>query len=96
MISGFCAAGRALNRQDYISTAIKAADFIMKHMVDTANGKLLRSCYGNGAHALEQLNPPIHGFIDDYAFFIQVKFKIYIFFRTDFVSFWKIKSAHIS
>ncbi len=75
-----CAAGRALNRQDYISIAIKAAEFIMKHMVDTANGKLLRSCYGNGAHALEQLNPPIHGFIDDYAFIIQVKFKIYIFF----------------
>jgi len=77
MISGFCAAGRALNRQDYISTAIKAADFIMKHMVDTANGKLLRSCYGNGAHALEQLNPPIHGFIDDYAFFIQAMIDLY-------------------
>ena len=81
MISGFCAAGRALNRKDYILTAIKSADFILKHMVDSANGKLLRSCYGNGAHALEQLTPPIHGFIDDYAFFIQVKLSVMLIFH---------------
>ena len=34
MISGFCSAGSALDRPDYIQTAVKAANFIKQHMFD--------------------------------------------------------------
>jgi len=77
MISGFCTAGRALERDDYITTAVKSAEFILKHLVDVSSGKLLRSCYGNSAHSLEQLSSPVHGFIDDYAFTVQAMIDLY-------------------
>ena len=69
--------GRALERDDYITTAVKSAEFILKSLVDFSSGKLLRSCYGNSAHSLEQLSPPIHGFIDDYAFTVQVDYYVH-------------------
>eukprot|EP00088_Acartia_fossae_P059254 TRINITY_DN7011_c0_g1_i11.p1 TRINITY_DN7011_c0_g1~~TRINITY_DN7011_c0_g1_i11.p1 ORF type:complete len:741 (-),score=168.34 TRINITY_DN7011_c0_g1_i11:172-2394(-) len=84
MISGFCAAGRALGRQDYIAAAEKAGNFLCTHLLDQNGaksaengGKLLRSCYGASAHALQQLDTPIHGFIDDYAFTVQAMLDLY-------------------
>jgi len=76
MISGFCSAGSALDRPDYIQTAVKAANFIKQHMFDHENNQLLRSVYG-GKPELEQLEHPIHGFIDDYAFTIQGMLDLY-------------------
>jgi len=76
MITGFCVAGCALNKQEYIDTAVKAANFLLNHLVHSS-GKLLRSCYGNSCHALDQLERPVHGFIDDYAFTVQALLDVY-------------------
>jgi len=76
MISGYCHAGAALDRQDYICTAITAAQFILTHMFDHQSCSLTRSVYGRGSE-VEQLGTPIPGFISDYSFTVQAMIDLY-------------------
>jgi uncharacterized protein YyaL (SSP411 family) len=61
MIAALAKAGRALGEPQYIEAATKAVDFIMSTMI-TSEGRLLRR-YRDG-------DASIHGFLDDYAFFV--------------------------
>ena len=62
MIRGFAAsAGRLLDQQQYVQTAVKAAEFVLKNL-RTADGRLLRT-YGGGQAKL-------NAYLDDYAFFV--------------------------
>jgi uncharacterized protein YyaL (SSP411 family) len=61
MIRGFADAGRLLEKPDYIQTAVKSAEFVLKNL-RTADGRLLRT-YGGGQAKL-------NAYLDDYAFFV--------------------------
>ena len=60
-----------VQRPDYVEKAVKAAEFIQENMFDKCEGVLFRSIYSGSNENVEQLNTPIHGFADDYAFLIQ-------------------------
>ena len=76
MISGYAVSGMALQNPDYVQRAVKAAEFLQKHMFDPENGTLLRSAYTEGSE-VKQLENPIHGFVDDYAFLIRGLLDLY-------------------
>ena len=59
-ISAFAAAGRALGEKRYLTTAVRAADFMKSRMRDTRTGRLVRS------RCEEALG--VTGFLDDHAF----------------------------
>lgn len=78
MISAFAKAGPAFKREDLTKAAIKAANFIRSLMFDEESGTLFRTLYGGKLkEAPEQLEKPIHGFLDDYAFVIQGLLDLY-------------------
>ena len=58
MIRGFADAGRILENESYVETAVKAADFVLKSLRDE-NGRLYRT-YTNGEAKL-------NGYLTDYA-----------------------------
>ena len=45
MISGLARGAQVLGEDVYEKRAIKAAEFVRKHLFDKDSGKLLRSCY---------------------------------------------------
>ncbi|GCB69493.1 hypothetical protein scyTo_0013978 [Scyliorhinus torazame] len=55
MISGFARTGAALGEKVYVQRAARAAAFLKKHMFDSSNGQLLRSCYRGEEDAVEQV-----------------------------------------
>ncbi|KAE8744851.1 hypothetical protein FOCC_FOCC008492 [Frankliniella occidentalis] len=77
MISGFAKAAQALGDDRYAERAVKAAQFVKKHLYDAANKRLLRSCYRGDNGGVIQIANPIGGFLDDYAFLIQALIDLY-------------------
>jgi uncharacterized protein YyaL (SSP411 family) len=63
MIGGYAVAGRILGKPDYIGSAARAADFILKNM-RTKEGKLTRTCNAKADVTTGRLN----AYLDDYAF----------------------------
>ena len=78
-ISGLCEAGDSVGDQTYIQDAVKAAEFIQKHLYDEERGVLLRSVYTDPSDAekVTQISNPIDGFLDDYAFLIRGLIALY-------------------
>jgi uncharacterized protein YyaL (SSP411 family) len=68
MIAALAKAGRVFDNNDYIIAAKKAADFILQKMI--AENKHLLHRYRDGEVA-------VHGFLDDYAFFIWGLLELY-------------------
>lgn len=67
MISSLAQVGRALDRQDVLQAASRAAEFIMKEMI--RDGRLLRSYKdGRARH---------NGYLEDYAFFLEGLIDLY-------------------
>ena len=77
MISGLCAAGNALGNKEYIKLAIKAATFLKENMWNTETKRLYRSAYTGKDGEIHQLDPPINGFVDDYAFLVRGLLDLY-------------------
>ena len=77
MISGLCAAGNALQNQEIIDMAVKTATFLQENMWNSETKKLYRSAYTGKDGAIHQINPPINGFVDDYAFLIRGLLDLY-------------------
>ena len=69
MISAFARAGADLGNMEYVEAAMKAAEFIKRHLSDPATGELRRS-WRQGA-LLDR------GFAEDYAFLIQGLLDLY-------------------
>jgi uncharacterized protein YyaL (SSP411 family) len=66
MIAGLAKAGEVLKEPEYIATAARAADFILKNC-RTPDGRLLRTC------SIKPDGKPeakLNAYLDDYAFFI--------------------------
>jgi hypothetical protein len=66
MIAGFAEAGTALADKKYIETAVRAADFVLKHQ-RTKEGRLLRTY---GARPGETPRAAVNGYVEDYAFLV--------------------------
>ncbi|XP_022658964.1 uncharacterized protein B0495.5-like [Varroa destructor] len=80
MISGMAKAARCLDRPDYAERSLVAVDFIRKYLYKKHNNTLLRSVYTEGegdCAQVRQLNRPIQGVLDDYAFLIQGLLDLY-------------------
>ena len=77
MISGLCAAANALGNQEHLKMALKAAQFIKETSWSQESKVLYRSAYRGSDGAIHQLNPPIKGFVDDYAFVIRALIDLY-------------------
>ncbi|XP_045035802.1 spermatogenesis-associated protein 20 isoform X1 [Daphnia magna] len=79
MISAFAKAGTVLMEDTYVERAVKAAEFVRQHLFDQQSGRLFRSCYrgGDGQGAVSQIDEPIAGFLDDYAFVVRGLLDLY-------------------
>ncbi len=78
MLSGLCAAGSALADEDIVESAVKAARFIRQELYDEERNVLLRSTYAvEESGAVGQIQTPIEGFADDYAFVIRGLLDLY-------------------
>ncbi|MCE9532388.1 MAG: hypothetical protein K8T89_14895, partial [Planctomycetes bacterium] len=66
MIAGYAKAGEVLKEPEFIQSAIKAAEFILKNL-RTKDGRLLRT-YGKTADG--KFEAKLNGYLDDYAFLI--------------------------
>jgi len=66
MIAGYAAAGRALEEPEYVAAAVKAADFVLKHL-RTPEGRLFRTY---GAAPGQEPRAQGNGFLEDYAFLV--------------------------
>ena len=69
MISAFARASQVLDNPAYLDDAVRAADFLRRHLYREEDGILLRS-YREGP-------APVEGFADDYAFLIQALLDLY-------------------
>ena len=82
MISAYAKAGQVLNKNEYIETAKRAAQFILDHLYK--EGRLLRSFKDGEAK--------LNGYLDDYAFFTQALLDVY---ETTFEIQWLKKAIEL-
>ncbi|CAI6361515.1 unnamed protein product [Macrosiphum euphorbiae] len=75
MITAYARAASALNVEEYKQRAIKAAEFLKTHAWN--NSVLLRSCYVNENGDIANIEKPIAGFLNDYAFLIRGLLDLY-------------------
>ena len=66
MIAGYAEAGKALAEPRYVQTAIKAAEFVLKHQ-KTRDGRLLRTY---GAAPGKEPKAAVAGYLEDYTFLV--------------------------
>ncbi|XP_059472029.1 spermatogenesis-associated protein 20 isoform X2 [Neocloeon triangulifer] len=77
MLSGLSKAYEAICDETVLDRAIRAADFLKEHMYNETTGTLLRCCYQDEKGNISQINEPISGFADDYAFVIRGLIDLY-------------------
>ncbi|KAJ0177290.1 hypothetical protein K1T71_007299 [Dendrolimus kikuchii] len=77
MLAGLAQAGQGLGDKDYVEDAIKTASFIKQHLYDETSKTLLHSCYRAEDGSIVQIEKPIKGFLDDYAFLIKGLLDLY-------------------
>ncbi|XP_061564623.1 spermatogenesis-associated protein 20 [Cololabis saira] len=68
MLSGFARVGAVLGDKALLERAVQAANFLKEHLWDAEQQIILRSCYRGDQMDVQQISPPISGFLDDYAF----------------------------
>ncbi|XP_072931898.1 spermatogenesis-associated protein 20 isoform X2 [Epargyreus clarus] len=76
-IAGLAQAGQGLGEKSYVDDAIKTAHFIREHLFDPTTNTLLHACYRAEDGSVTQINQPINGFLDDYAFLIKGLLDLY-------------------
>ncbi|XP_041938610.1 spermatogenesis-associated protein 20 [Alosa sapidissima] len=70
MLSGFACAGAVLGDKALLKRAEEAARFLQKHLWDEGDRRILHSCYRGQEMEVEQIDSPIAGFLDDYAYVV--------------------------
>ncbi|XP_028331546.1 spermatogenesis-associated protein 20 [Gouania willdenowi] len=69
-LSAFARVGAVLGDKALLDRAVHAANFLKEHLWDTERQTVLRSCYRGDQMEVQQISPPISGFLDDYAFIL--------------------------
>ncbi|XP_061611867.1 spermatogenesis-associated protein 20 isoform X2 [Phyllopteryx taeniolatus] len=70
MLSAYARVGAVLGDKALLERAVQASHFLKEHLWDTERQTVLRSCYRGDQMEVQQISPPISGFLDDYAFII--------------------------
>ncbi|KAM7371186.1 hypothetical protein PAMP_010677 [Pampus punctatissimus] len=70
MLSAYARVGAVLGDKALLERAVQAGHFLKKHLWDAERQTILRSCYRGDEMEVEQISPPISGFMDDYSFII--------------------------
>ncbi|KAM4716017.1 spermatogenesis-associated protein 20 isoform 1-T1 [Anableps anableps] len=70
MLSAFARVGAVLGDEALLERAVQAGDFLKEHLWDPDRQNILRSCYRGDQMEVQQISPPICGFLDDYAFIV--------------------------
>lgn len=76
MVSAYARCAQVLNKGQYAEIAIATAQFIKDKLYDEQSNSLMRNCYGDG-YTVVQLEKPIQGFAEDYAFVIRGLLDLY-------------------
>ncbi|XP_020795386.2 LOW QUALITY PROTEIN: spermatogenesis-associated protein 20 [Boleophthalmus pectinirostris] len=77
MLSAYARVGSVLRDKDLLERAVQAGNFLKQHLWDPERQMMLRSCYRGDQMEVEQISPPIVGFLDDYAFVISGLLDLY-------------------
>uniref|UniRef100_A0A3Q3W3A1 Spermatogenesis-associated protein 20-like TRX domain-containing protein n=1 Tax=Mola mola TaxID=94237 RepID=A0A3Q3W3A1_MOLML len=70
MLSAYACVGAVLGDKVLLERAVQAANFLKEHLWNAEQHIILRSVYRGDEMDVEQISPPIPGFLDDYAFII--------------------------
>ncbi|XP_014891123.1 spermatogenesis-associated protein 20 isoform X2 [Poecilia latipinna] len=70
MLSAFARVGAVLGNEVLLERAVQAGNFLKEHLWDPNQQNMLRSCYRGDQVEVQQISPPICGFLDDYAFVV--------------------------
>uniref|UniRef100_A0A8C4GSJ9 Spermatogenesis associated 20 n=1 Tax=Dicentrarchus labrax TaxID=13489 RepID=A0A8C4GSJ9_DICLA len=70
MLSAYARVGAVLGDKALLERAAQAGNFLKEHLWDAEQQTILRSCYRGDEMEVQQISPPISGFLDDYAFII--------------------------
>lgn len=70
MLSAYAHVGAVLGDRALLEMAVQAGTFLKEHLWDAERQTILRSCYSEDQMEVQQISPPISGFLDDYAFII--------------------------
>ncbi|MFP4325770.1 MAG: thioredoxin domain-containing protein [Desulfonatronovibrio sp.] len=68
MVTALCRAARAFDATRHLDQARETADYLLETMRDNE---------GNLAHSLRKKQPPVPGFLDDYAFMVQALLELH-------------------
>lgn len=71
MLSAFARVGAVLGDKASLDRAVRAGNFLKEHLWDAERQTILRSCYLGDEMEVQQISPPISGFLDDYAFVVR-------------------------
>ncbi|XP_015920696.1 spermatogenesis-associated protein 20 isoform X2 [Parasteatoda tepidariorum] len=77
MISGFARAAQVLQDPKYAEIAMKAAQFVHKHLYNAESNCLLRSAYKGSNSTVAQILSPIPGVLEDYTFLVRGVLDLY-------------------
>ncbi|XP_017271721.1 spermatogenesis-associated protein 20 isoform X2 [Kryptolebias marmoratus] len=69
-LAAFARVGAVLGSKALLERATQAASFLKEYLWDAEQQTVLRSCYRGDQMEVQQIFPPISGFLDDYAFVI--------------------------
>uniref|UniRef100_A0A7N9ARJ8 Spermatogenesis associated 20 n=1 Tax=Mastacembelus armatus TaxID=205130 RepID=A0A7N9ARJ8_9TELE len=70
MLSAYARVGAVLGDKAFLERAVQAGSFLKEYLWDAERQTILRSCYHGDKMEVQQISPPISGFLDDYAFII--------------------------
>uniref|UniRef100_A0A3Q1BUM4 Spermatogenesis-associated protein 20-like TRX domain-containing protein n=1 Tax=Amphiprion ocellaris TaxID=80972 RepID=A0A3Q1BUM4_AMPOC len=70
MLSAYARVGAVVGDKALLERAVQAGNFLKEHLWDAERQTILRSCYRGDQMEVQQISPPISGFLDDYAFII--------------------------
>ncbi|KAM3592167.1 uncharacterized protein V6R79_013914 [Siganus canaliculatus] len=77
MLSAYARVGAVLGDETLVERAVQAGSFLKEHLWIAESKTILRSCYRGDEMEVQQISPPISGFLDDYAFIVRGLLDLY-------------------
>nr|XP_040032589.1 spermatogenesis-associated protein 20 [Gasterosteus aculeatus aculeatus] len=77
MLSAYATVGAVLGDKALLERAVQAGNFLREHLWDAERQTMFRSCYRGDEMEVQQISPPISGFLGDYAFVVRGALDLY-------------------